>query len=166
MNIFLRIGHSIENRRDYVKALKRYINQSRDYSDAMGAMVEASDQLRINIGEGMISNIKFYDHELSSSEILHEFYKTCFAPPARLRFHYGAARVEILTGKPITWCKWEEGQFILTGVSKCNPKDTYNWKTGVIVALENTTRMHLTKDARKELFDAMFKKYPKLKIKP
>ena len=83
--------------------------------------------------------------------------------PARLRFHYGAARVEVLTGKPITWCRWEEGQFTLTGISKCNPKDTYNWKTGVIVAIENTTRMYLLKDARKELFESMFKKYPELR---
>ena len=165
MNIFLRIGQSIENRREYVKALKRYVNLGRNYSSAMGSLVEASDQWRLNIGEDLISSMKFYDHQLSSSEILHEFYKTRFVP-ARLRFHTDKQKVEIFIGNPITVCEWEEGQFRLMGYSKRNPKDRYNWKTGAIVALENTTRINLTKDARKELFDAMFKKYPELKSNP
>jgi hypothetical protein len=149
MNIFLRIGNAIDNARGFKKAYNELAKITNDYYRNCKCTFDKNDL------------DSFWFTSWDSAYDMHDYKPKMI--PEKLRFHSGDARVEIIPGKPITWCKWEEGQFIHTGVSKCNPKDAYDWKKGVIVALENTLRDNATKQARVELFAAMFKKYPELK---
>ena len=86
MNIFLRIGQSIEDRREYVKAMKRYANHSQDYSEAMAGLIMAREQLMVGIGKLFIDTSNGWARigTIKPNTV-----------PARLRFHYGAAHVEI-----------------------------------------------------------------------
>ena len=159
MNIFLRIGQLIENRREYVKVTN--------------ALNDALDTLRCNCG--------FEEADLFAKVVLDK-YKDPFgiAPsgwwvrqtsriPARLRFNVDHRRFEIIIGNPVTQCDMREGKYTHYNAvnSVCNPKDTYNWKRAAIVALENfVDQHHLGHDLSKLCFESMFKKYPELKSKP
>jgi hypothetical protein len=89
----------------------------------------------------------------------------------RLKFSVGHNHIEIVVGNPVcTAQNYNQVELLLNGddtataFSCCNPKDTYNWKTGVIQALENLCHFwKYDKMLTQSLFEAMFKKYPELK---
>lgn len=86
----------------------------------------------------------------------------------RLRFKSGDYHVEIIIGNPVTLCKIEQNGIQWRDFAVCNPNDVYDWRTGAIKALENMVmarRIHLSKETRAALFEAMFKKYPELRGK-
>ena len=157
MNIFLRIGQSIENRREYVKVIN-------DLNDAL-------DTFRCNCD--LEEAYKFADTWLTKFRLddFQSAYDTRdYTPdriPARLHFKVDGRRFEIIIGNPVTQCDMRDGKYTHYSAvtSVCNPKDTYNWKRGVIIALENfTDQNHFDRDLRKQCFDSMFKKYPELRI--
>jgi len=159
MNIFLRIGQSIENRREYVKAIN-------DLNDAL-------DTFRCNCD--FEEAYKFADTWLAASRL--DYFKSAYDSrdykperiPPRLRFKVDGRRFEIIIGNPVTQCDMRDGKYTHYNAvnSVCNPKDTYNWKRGAIVALENfVDQHHLGHDLSKLCFESMFKKYPELRSKP
>jgi hypothetical protein len=77
----------------------------------------------------------------------------------RIKFSVGHNHIEIIIGNPTTYienCNTEKDMKFQWNVSRCSTKDTYNWKTGVIEALDNLCYHSeyadkLRRDLRKEL---------------
>lgn len=87
-------------------------------------------------------------------------------PPSRLRFSVGHNHVEIIIGKPVCLCKMHpatcSNYYAIASV--CNPKDTYNWKTGAVQSLTNFLDfISASREERGRYYAALFKKYPELK---
>ena len=87
----------------------------------------------------------------------------------RLKFSVGHNHVTIIVGNPVTYAEnyneFENGEEENTEwvVSKCSPKDTYNWKTGVVQALDNLCdEQEALKVLRRDLRKALEKKYPEV----
>lgn len=87
----------------------------------------------------------------------------------RLKFSVGHNHITIIVGNPVTYIQnfniTTEDKFGDTdwSVSVCSPKDIYNWKIGVIKALDNLCENY-SKDLRRDLRKAMAKKYPEVFI--
>jgi hypothetical protein len=83
----------------------------------------------------------------------------------RLKFSVGHNHIEIIVGNPMCIAKNYIHKIggAEASVSVCNPKDTYNWKTGVIQALENLCEdCGYSKESRRDLRKALAKKYPEV----
>ena len=89
----------------------------------------------------------------------------------RLKFSVNHQHILVIIGNPVTYCSVSyscKGKPIevYPSLSVCNPKDEYNWKIGVIQAVENMCKYWIgDKDITKSIFDALFNKYPELKAK-
>lgn len=80
----------------------------------------------------------------------------------RLKFSVGHNHIEILVGNPITLFELFN-KITVRAYSQCSTKDIYNWKIGVIQAIENFCKQeNLSKKKRREIFKAMSKKYPEI----
>ena len=173
MNIFLRIGQSIERRREYVAAIDALNDALKQYS------CEFDEALRYNAHQyancilekyrdpfGMERRYWYakWDDDFKSAYDSRDYKPEII--PSRLRFKVDGRRFEIIIGNPVTQCDMRDGKYTHYSAvtSVCNPKDTYNWKRGAIVALENfADQHHFDRDLRKQCFESMFKKYPELR---
>jgi hypothetical protein len=85
----------------------------------------------------------------------------------RLKFSVGHNHIEIVVGNPTTYienCNTEFEEFTYQWtVSRCSHKDTYNWKTGVIEALDNLcVQSEYSHKLQRDLRKALAKKYPEI----
>jgi len=80
----------------------------------------------------------------------------------RLKFSVGHNHITITIGNPITLFE-SLNKITVRAHSQCSKKDTYNWKTGVIQAIENFCEQHeISKKQKREIMKALAKKYPEV----
>jgi len=81
----------------------------------------------------------------------------------RLKFSVGHNHFEIIVGNPVTYAKNCHSGSVDFAVSICSTKDQYNWKIGVISALEKVCHFwDYDKELTKAIFKALAKKYPEI----
>jgi len=83
----------------------------------------------------------------------------------RLKFSVGHNHITITVGNPVTLCE----NFISSNgklewsISRCSSKDIYDWKQGVIHAVDNYCDEHKSAEKlRRDLRKALAKKYPEI----
>lgn len=83
----------------------------------------------------------------------------------RLKFSVGHNHITITIGNPVTLCE----NFISNNgklewsISRCSRKDVYDWKQGVIYAVDNYCDEHKSAEKlRRDLRKALAKKYPEI----
>lgn len=83
----------------------------------------------------------------------------------RLRFDIGHTHYIVIVGNPVTYAEvWDSGaEEEDYSVSICSEKDDYDWKIGVIKAVEKLCDGY-SRSTTKNVFDKMFTKYPELKL--
>jgi hypothetical protein len=84
----------------------------------------------------------------------------------RLKFSVGHNHITIIVGNPTTYienCNTEKDMKFQWNVSRCSTKDTYNWKTGVVEALDNLCyHSEYADKLRRDLRKALAKKCPEV----
>lgn len=88
----------------------------------------------------------------------------------RLHLKIQNVRIEIIIGVPTTVCKVElvypiagDGRHLYSiGMSICSEKDEYNWRKGVIKALQDAIKQE-ERYVRNYIFLELFDKYPELR---
>lgn len=83
----------------------------------------------------------------------------------RLKFSVGHNHIEIVVGNPTTYIQNVnlENPADQWNISRCSHKDSYDWKIGVIKALDNLCdEVTYTKKLRRDLRKALAKKYPEV----
>jgi hypothetical protein len=92
----------------------------------------------------------------------------------RLKFSVGTYQITIIIGNPVTACYFKYPNLVegydetFLVVSICHKNDIFNWKRGVIEALENMVKNWLGSayGDQVEYFNALFTAYPELGIQP
>jgi hypothetical protein len=80
----------------------------------------------------------------------------------RLKFSVGHNHITITIGNPITLIE-SFNKITVRAHSQCSKKDVYNWKIGVIQAIENFCEQHeISKKQKREIMKALAKKYPEV----
>jgi hypothetical protein len=83
----------------------------------------------------------------------------------RLKFSVGHNHITIVVGNPTTYIQNVnlENSADQWNISRCSHKDSYDWKTGVIKALDNLCdEAKYSQYMRRDLRKALAKKYPEI----
>lgn len=83
----------------------------------------------------------------------------------RLKFSVGHNHITITIGNPITLCEnfISSNKKLEWSISKCSRKDVYDWKQGVIHAVDNYCDEHKSAEKlRRDLRKSLAKKYPEV----
>jgi hypothetical protein len=80
----------------------------------------------------------------------------------RIKFSVGHNHITITIGNPVTLIE-SFNKITVRAYSKCSHKDVYNWKKGVIQAVENFCEQHeISNKQKREIMKALAKKYPEV----
>jgi len=169
----------IEKIRDYDRIERKLSDKQKEFDSLWKEFGKSFDN-----GCQMVRVISDLHDRIASTEEMRDHYKTVFSETRnelvkqrsiinennkilgrRLKFSVGHNHIEIIVGNPVTYAKniSSDGKKIEWDISRCSHKDTYDWKLGVRMALDNLCDDRKYSDKlRRDLRKELARKYPEV----